>query len=82
MPADANAISESPVTAQLLDASTSATTVRIADWNTIAPVMLPIDSVSLFWRTQMTELNFSGSSVAIGAMTRASSAFVDAEAGG
>ena len=33
--------------------------------------MLPIASVSLPWRTQITELNFSGSSVAIGAMTRA-----------
>ena len=35
-------------------------------WNTIAPVMLPSASVSLPWRTQMTELNFSGSSVASG----------------
>ena len=53
-------------------AKSSATTVGIVDWKTIAPVMLPIASVSLPWRTQMTELNFSGSSVAIGAMTRAS----------
>ena len=45
----------------------------MADWNTIAPVMLPIASVSLPWRTQMSELNFSGSSVAIGAITSASS---------
>ena len=59
---------------QVLDAKTSATTVGIVDWKTIAPVMLPIASVSLPWRTQMIELNFSGSSVAIGAMTRASSA--------
>ena len=29
--------------------------------------------MSLFWRTQMIELNFSGSSVAIGAMTSARS---------
>ena len=61
-------------TAHVLDAKTSATTVGIDDWNTIAPVMLPIESVSLFWRTQMIELNFSGSSVAMGAMTSASSA--------
>ena len=60
-------------TTQELDANTSATTVGIADWKTIAPVMLPIARVSLPWRTQMTELNFSGSSVAIGAMTSASS---------
>ena len=50
-----------------------ATNVGNADWNTIAPVMLPIASVSLPWRTQISELNFSGSSVAIGAITRASS---------
>ena len=56
----------------MLEAKTRATTVGIVDWNTIAPVMLPIASVSLPWRTQMTELNFSGSSVAIGAMTSAS----------
>ena len=55
-------------------ANSRATTVGIADWNTIAPVMLPIASVSLPWRTQITELNFSGSSVAIGAMTSASRA--------
>ena len=54
------------------DAKTSATTVGIVDWKTIAPVMLPMASVSLPWRTQMIELNFSGSSVAIGAMTSAS----------
>ena len=40
-------------------------------WKTIAPVMLPIASVSLPPRTQITLLNFSGSSVAIGAMTSA-----------
>ena len=49
-------------------------TVGIADWKTIAPVMLPIASVSLRWPIQMIELNFSGSSVAIGAMTSARSA--------
>ncbi len=38
-------------------------------WNTIAPVMLPSASVSLRWRIQSTELNFSGSSVAIGVMS-------------
>ncbi len=56
----------------VLDAKTSATTVGIVDWKTIAPVMLPIARVSLLARTQITELNFSGSSVAIGAMTSAS----------
>ena len=45
----------------------------MVDWKTIAPVMLPIARVSLPWRTQMIELNFSGSSVAIGAMTSARS---------
>ena len=50
--------------------------VGIADWKTIAPVMLPIASVSLPWRTQMIELNFSGSSVAIGAITSASSTWL------
>ena len=53
------------------EANRSATTVGIVDWKTIAPVMLPIARVSLSWRTQMIELNFSGSSVAIGAMTSA-----------
>ena len=42
-------------------------------WNTIAPVMLPIARVSLPRLTHRTLLSFSGSSVAIGAMTRASS---------
>ena len=41
------------------------------DWKTIAPVMLPIAKVSLPLRTQITELNFSGSSVASGATNRA-----------
>src|SRR6188472_2406924 len=74
MPADAKATQLSSETTHVLDAKTSATTVGIVDWKTIAPVMLPIASVSLPWRTQMIELNFSGSSVAIGAMTSASSA--------
>ncbi len=39
-------------------------------WNTIAPVMLPSARVSLRWRIQSTELNFSGSSVAIGVISR------------
>src|SRR5207247_11167595 len=69
IPADRNAIRLSAVTCQASAANSSATTVGIVDWNTIAPVMLPIASVSLLWRTQMIELNFSGSSVAIGAMT-------------
>ena len=73
MPADANAMYDvlgRPATRSA--ANSSATTVGIVDWKTIAPVMLPIASVSLPWRTQMIELNFSGSSVAIGAMTSAS----------
>ena len=41
------------------------------DWKTIAPVMLPIARVSLPRRIQITELNFSGSSVASGATNRA-----------
>ena len=68
------------MTTQVLDAKTSATTVGIVDWKTIAPVMLPIASVSLPWRTQMTELNFSGSSVAIGAMTSGEQRAVDVRA--
>ena len=40
-------------------------------WKTIAPVMLPRAKVSLPSLTQMTELNFSGSSVASGARTSA-----------
>ncbi len=73
MPADANATYDPSATTHVLEAKTSATTVGMVDWKTIAPVMLPIASVSLPCRTQMIELNFSGSSVAIGAMTRASS---------
>ena len=73
MPADRNAISESELMCQADPANTSAMNVGKADWNTIAPVMLPIASVSFPWRTQIRELNFSGSSVAIGAMTSASS---------
>ena len=34
-------------TTQVLDAKTSATTVGMHDWKTIAPVMLPIASVGL-----------------------------------
>src|SRR5258708_38232606 len=74
IPADANAIVVPGPIAQWLDANTSATTVGIVLWNTIAPVMLPMASVSLPWRTQITELNFSGSSVAMGATTSARSA--------
>ena len=79
IPAEANAMYEPCAATHVSLANTSATTVGIVDWKTIAPVMLPIASVSLPWRTQMIELNFSGSSVAIGAMTRASSTLVDAE---
>src|SRR5919198_1502525 len=71
--ADAKAVYVPGPMCQLDEANTRATTVGMVDWNTIAPVMLPIARVSLPWRTQMIELNFSGSSVAIGAMTSASS---------
>src|SRR5512146_432139 len=77
IPADANAIrlpgvvASPAVTTHVWGAKMSATDTGIADWKTIAPVMLPIASVSLPCRTQRIELNFSGSSVAIGAMTRA-----------
>ena len=74
MPAEANAMRDSGVIAQCGAAKTRATTVGMVLWNTIAPVMLPIARVSLRWRTQITLLNFSGSSVAIGAMTSASRA--------
>ncbi len=74
IPADAKATYEPSAATHVSEAKTSATTVGIVDWKTIAPVMLPIARVSLPCRTQMTELNFSGSSVAIGAMTRASRA--------
>ena len=73
MPADANARYEPGPATQLSGAKMSATETGIADWKTIAPVMLPIASVSLPCRTQMIELNFSGSSVAIGAITSVSS---------
>src|SRR3954451_19754042 len=39
-------------------------------WKTIAPVMLPRAKVSLLSLSQITELNFSGSSVARGASTK------------
>src|SRR6478736_10132019 len=72
IPADANATYDPSATTQVLDAKRSATTVGMHDWKTIAPVMLPIASVGLPWLIQITELSFSGSSVAIGAMTSAS----------
>ena len=74
IPAEAKAMYEPSAIVQRDDANSSATTVGIVDWKTIAPVMLPIARVSLPCRTQMIELNFSGSSVAIGAMTSARSA--------
>jgi hypothetical protein len=45
------------------------TETGIVLWKTIAPVMLPMARVSLLSLSQMTELNFSGSSVARGART-------------
>src|SRR5215207_2385802 len=46
-------------------------------WKTIAPVMLPRARVSLLSLTQMTELTFSGSSVARGARPAGSPADVE-----
>ncbi len=66
---------------QAAGARSSATTVGMADWKTIAPVMFPMASVSLPWRTHSTLLNFSGSSVAIGAMTSDSSSSLTPERG-
>jgi hypothetical protein len=47
--------------------SSNPTVTGNEDWNTIAPVMFPMAKVSLPRRIQITELNFSGSSVASGA---------------
>ena len=74
MPADAKLSSESLETVHASAASAMPMAVGMHDWKTIAPVMLPIASVSLVWRTQIRLLNFSGSSVAMGAMISASSA--------
>ena len=71
IPAEAKAVYVPGPATQASGAKTRATTVGMLAWKTIAPVMLPIARVSLPCRTQMIELNFSGSSVAIGAMTRA-----------
>ena len=72
MPAEAKA-TPAPETDQICGANSSATEVGIALWKTIAPVMLPMARVSLPCRIQITLLSFSGSSVAMGAMIRASS---------
>src|SRR3954464_4385324 len=71
--AEANARYDPSATTHELEAKTSPTTVGMHDWKTIAPVMLPIARVGFPWPTQMTEFSFSGSSVATGAMMRASS---------
>src|SRR4249919_4391433 len=71
MAADRKAIFESGPMAQLAGAKSRATAVGKQAWKTIAPEMLPMASVSLPYRTQRMLLSFSGSSVAIGAMTRA-----------
>ncbi len=42
-------------------------------WIIIAPLMLPSASAVLPWRTQITALRISGSSVAIGLSSRATS---------
>ena len=61
-----------PTTVHKAGAKTSPMDVGMALWKTIAPVILPIASVSLPRRTHRTLLSVSGSSVAIGAMTSAS----------
>ncbi len=66
MPADAKLSSESLETVHASAARAMPIAVGMHDWKTIAPVMLPIASVSLPCRTQIRLLNFSGSSVAIG----------------
>ena len=73
MPAEAKAVYEPFADVPRARSEDQGENVGIVNWKTIAPVMLPIDRVSLFTRTQMIELNFSGSSVAIGATTSASS---------
>jgi hypothetical protein len=65
-PADAKLIALPEVKVQLVKSRPS--TVGRQLWKTIAPVMFPIASVSFPVRTHSTLLNFSGSSVAIGAM--------------
>ena len=72
MPAEAKA-TPAPDADQICGAKTRPTDVGNALWKTIAPVMLPMASVSLPCRTQMTLFSFSGSSVAIGATSRARS---------
>src|SRR5918998_3035113 len=54
---------------QFVKASPRATGTEL--WKTMAPVMFPRARVSLLFLSQMTELNFSGSSVARGASTSA-----------
>ena len=80
MAADRKAIVESGPMAQLAGAKSRATAVGKQAWKTIAPEMLPMASVSLPCRTQRMLLSFSGSSVAIGAMTRASNVALTPEA--
>ena len=60
IPADANAISEPLEIDHADDANRSATTVGIVLWKTIAPVMFPMASVSLLWRTQMHAVELLG----------------------
>ena len=81
MPADTKASSRPGPIAQASARRAAPTAVGMQDWKTIAPVMLPMARVSLPWRTQMTLLNFSGSSVAMGAMTRARSVALMPSAG-
>jgi hypothetical protein len=74
MPADAKVGSVAPESSQLWGAKRIATITGRQLWKTMAPVMLPIASVSFPCLIQMMLLNFSGNSVAIGAMIRASTA--------
>ena len=73
IPAEMKAMRVPSPIAQAPGAKTRATLGGMALWKTIAPVMLPRARLSLPWRTQMTLLNFSGSSVAMGAITSARS---------
>ena len=81
-PAEAKATHDPLPIDHWLEAKRRAIEVGIAAWKTIAPVMLPRARVSLPRRIQITLLSFSGSSVAIGAMTRAQQRLVEARPSG
>ena len=71
MRASAALSSSTGPSAHVVNAIPDATGMQL--WNTIAPIMFPSASVSLPWLTHRTLFSFSGSSVAIGAITSASS---------